>query len=123
MTAKNTTTATAEKETAPETKSTKAKATASNPFGTGAFPVDYKNIVKQSLEYNRKGFETIFDAVESFQGKAEEYTDKALEQYAYIPEEGKVQLRKWIEAGRKARTGFRTAVLQGHDKLEKWLAA
>lgn len=120
MTAKNTTTTT-EKET--ETKGTTAKKTKGNPFEAGGFNVDYTGIVKQSLEYNRKGFETIFDVVESFQGKAEEYTDRALEQTAYFPEEGKAQVRRWIEAGRKARTDFRTAVLKGHDQIEQWVKA
>lgn len=122
MTAKNTATTT-EKEKTTASKGTTAKTAKGNPFETGGFPVDYQGIVKQSLEYNKKGFETIFDAVESFQGKAEEYTDKALEQAAYIPEEGKAQVRRWIEAGRKARTDFRDAILKGHNQLEQWVTA
>ena len=112
MTEKNTT-----------TEKTKAKATQTKKAQAGQWPGDVSAFVKQSLEYNRKGIESVFNAVESFQGKAEEYTDKALEQSAYIPEEGKAQVKRWIEAGKNARNGFREAVIKGHERFEKWVTA
>ena len=117
MTAKNTTAT--EKEKAPAAP----KSAAAKKPQIGQWPVNINEFVKQSLEYNRKGFETVLDAVETFQGKAEEYTDKALEKTAYIPAEGKAQVKRWFEAGRKARTGFREAVIKGHEQLEQWLTA
>jgi Mg2+ and Co2+ transporter CorA len=81
------------------------------------------DLIKKALDYNKKGFETIFEAAEKVQGKAEEYTGKAVDDATFVPEQGKALLKNWIETGRKARTGFRNAVLKGHERLESLLSA
>jgi hypothetical protein len=83
-------------------------------------PMNQNEIIKQALAYNRKGIETLFEAVETVQGKAEEYTGKALEQ---APEQGREWVRGWFEAGRKARAGLREAILRGHEQFEKTVIA
>lgn len=85
--------------------------------------MEHKEAIKKAFEYNRKGFETFFAATEQFQGKAEAYTGKALEQAPYIPEQGRELARNWIEAGQKARAGVKEAVLKGYERLENILTA
>ena len=82
------------------------------------------DLLKKALGYNKKGLETIFGAAEKMQGEVEEYTGKAFDGATFVPEQGKALLRNWIETGRKARTGFKEAVLNGHERLESlWSAA
>lgn len=83
--------------------------------------MEHTDIIKKAFEYNRKGFETFFEAAEKAQGKVEEYTGKALENSTFVPEQGKALVTSWIEAGRKARTGFREVVIKGQERLESIL--
>lgn len=85
--------------------------------------MNQNEIIKQALTYNRKGIETLFEAAETVQGKAEEYTGKALEQARFIPEQGREWVHGWFENGRKTRSGFREAILKGHEQVEKVLIA
>jgi hypothetical protein len=80
--------------------------------------MDNKEIIKKAFEYNKKGIETYFEAVETFQAKAEEYAGKAIADSEYVPEQGKTFVRTWIDNRRKLRTGFRDAWLKGHDRIQ-----
>lgn len=75
-------------------------------------------LIKITFEYSRQGFEKAFEAAETVHGKTEEFTGKALEQAALVPEQGKELVRKWIEEGRRVRREIREAVLNGHEKIE-----
>lgn len=83
--------------------------------------MEYNEIIKKTFEYNRKGFETIFEAAEKAQTKAEEYTGQALEKAPFVSEQGRGHVTKWIEAARKARADFREAVLKGFAQCESYL--
>lgn len=83
--------------------------------------MEHNQAIKQAIENNRKGFESIFAVTEQFQAKAEEYTGQALEQAQFIPEQGKNLVRQWIQAGQKARGGVKEAVLKGYERLEQFV--
>jgi hypothetical protein len=73
--------------------------------------------IRKSFEYGRKGFERACDAAETLNGKAEEYTGKALEA-PYVPEQGRELVKSWIEEGRRLRKETREAVLAGYGRIE-----
>ncbi|MBU1171943.1 MAG: hypothetical protein KKD44_20505 [Proteobacteria bacterium] len=76
------------------------------------------DFIKRAFEYNRKGFETIFEATDKVQAKVEDYTGQALEHAEFIPEQGRALAKTWIEAGKKARAGLRDNVIKGYERLE-----
>lgn len=75
-------------------------------------------IIKKAFEFSRKGFERTFETVEAVNGKAEEYTGKALEHAPLVTEQGRELVRTWIEEGRRVRREIKEAVLKGHERLE-----
>ena len=83
----------------------------------------HKDIIKKTLEFNRQGFERVFETAENVNEKAEEITGKTLEQIAFVPDQAKHVLKSWIDEGRLARKGFREAVLGGFERLEDLVKA
>ena len=83
--------------------------------------MEYKQTIKQIVEYNRKGIERFFETADQIQAKAEEYTGKALDQANYVPDEGKNFVRYWFENGQKTRGGFKDAVLKNYERIESYL--
>ena len=80
-------------------------------------------IIKKTLEYNRTAFENVFKTVTAVQEESRKAAGEALEKATFIPVEGKAAAQKLIEASREAGEKFRTAVLKGHEQIEKYLGA
>lgn len=85
--------------------------------------METNEIIKKVLEYNKTVFENTYNAVVSVQEQAEELTGKTLETAEFVPEEGKVFVKRWFELGRKTAENYKQAVTKGHQQIEGYIAA
>ncbi len=80
-------------------------------------------IIKKTLKFNKKAFENAFKTVTAVQEEGRKVAGEAIEKTEFIPAEGKLAAKKWIEVSKEAGEKFRETVLKGHEQIEKHLGA
>ena len=73
--------------------------------------------------YSKATIETFFKSVAVTQEQNKKIAGEAIEKAAYIPEEGKVVVQKWLNVSKEAGETFRESVLKGHEQIEKYFNA
>jgi hypothetical protein len=85
--------------------------------------MDPKQIVKQMIQFNKAAFDNSFNTIIAIQEQTEKMLGMFLEQTPIIPPEGKKAIADWMNAYKKGREEFKTAVEGNYKKVEEFFAA
>jgi hypothetical protein len=83
--------------------------------------MDYKQMIGQTLDFNRTIFDNGFNAVVIWQDQVERSLRALREQAAWLPSEGQAVVDEWVGALKKGRDDFRKAVDGSFDKAAELL--
>jgi len=82
-----------------------------------------KQIAKQMIDFNKKAFDSSFDAMSVIQEQTEKMVVSLMEQSALFPEEGKKLVNDWIKTYKKGREEFKAAAVENFKKVEAFFAS
>ena len=82
-----------------------------------------KQIAKQMIDFNKKAFDSSFDAMSVIQEQTEKMVGSLMEQSALFPEEGKKLVNDWIKTYKKGREEFKAAADENFKKVEAFFAS
>jgi hypothetical protein len=88
----------------------------------GKMNMEYSQITKQVLDFQRMSFANWYDAVAMLQDQATSAMDMVLDQNTWMPEEGRKAIQSWVNACQQERGRFRSYVDEGFAGLEKIVA-
>lgn len=81
--------------------------------------MEYTQITKQVLDFQKMSFSNWYDALAMLQDQATSAMDLVLEQNAWMPEEGRKAIQGWIDACQQERGRFKAYVDDGFSGIEK----
>ncbi len=84
--------------------------------------MDNKQILNQMIQFNKTAYDGSFSAMRMAQEQSETMVKSALEQAAWLPEEGKKLISDWIGAYKKGCDDFKTTMDENYKKVEEFLA-
>lgn len=82
--------------------------------------MDQKKMFKQMLDFQKKAFDSSFEAMSLLQEQSERMVNVFLEQAAWLPEDGKKAVNTWIGAYKEGRDNFREATDKNFEKIEDY---
>ena len=77
--------------------------------------MDYKDIVKQMIEFNKTAFDNNYRAMNELQKKTEEIINKFSEA---LPEEGNKAFAEWVKVYKKGSEDFKKSADEAFSKGE-----
>jgi len=80
--------------------------------------MEQHEFIKQTLDFNKNAFNTVFNALVVLQDHTEKICNTALENAGWIPKEGKKAIGEWIESYKKGRESYKNAVINGFQHLD-----
>ena len=80
--------------------------------------MDAGKIAKQTITFQKKIFDNVFQSMGTIQDQTEEMTFAFLNQMPWIPEEGKKNVQDAVESYKKNREDFKKAVDDSFEKME-----
>lgn len=83
--------------------------------------MENNEFIKKVFEYNKAVFENACNSVLAAQQQAEQLTGETLKSSEFIPEEGKVLTKKWIELSKQAGENYKQAITRGQEQLEGYI--
>ncbi|MBW2558355.1 MAG: hypothetical protein JRD69_05940 [Deltaproteobacteria bacterium] len=84
--------------------------------------MDLKNIMKQTVDFQKATFDNTFNAMTMLQEQAEKMSSMFLDQTTGLPEEGKKVIGEWIDTYKKGREDFKKSVDESFKKVEDFFA-
>jgi len=88
----------------------------------GTKNMDLKNIMKQTVDFQKATFDNTFNAMTMLQEQAEKMSSMFLDQTTGLPEEGKKVIGEWIDTYKKGREDFKKSVDESFKKVEDFFA-
>jgi gas vesicle protein len=89
----------------------------------GVIMMDYKEMIRQAVDFNQKAFETSMNTVVLYQDQGERIWNNLLNQVEGVSESVKKVQMEWVEACRKSREEYQKAVTEGYSKLQEYWTA
>jgi len=83
--------------------------------------MDNKQILKQTIQFNKTAFDNGFTAMMMAQDQCEKMVTTFLDQAAWLPEEGKKVISDWVKAYKKGCEDFKTAMDANYTKVEEFV--
>ena len=83
--------------------------------------MDNKQILKQTIQFNKTAFDNGFTAMMMAQDQCEKMVTTFLDQAAWLPEEGKKVISDWVKAYKKGCKDFKTAMDENYTKVEEFV--
>ncbi len=84
--------------------------------------MEYTQITKQMLDFQKMSFSNWYDTVAMLQDQATSAMDIALDQNTWIPEEGRKAIQSWVSACQQERGRFKSYVDEGFAGIEKLMS-
>jgi len=84
--------------------------------------MEYTQITKQVLDFQKVTFSNWYDALAMLQDQATSAIGMALDQNVLIPEEGRKAIHSWVSACQQERGRFKSYVDDGFSGIEKFMA-
>lgn len=84
--------------------------------------MDQKKVFKQMIDFQKTTFDNSFSAMRTLQEQGEKMMTAFLDQAAFLPDEGKAAVKKWIDAYKDGRTKFKEAVDENFKKVEAYFS-
>ena len=83
--------------------------------------MEYTQITKQVLDFQKVSFSNWYDALAMLQDQATSAIGMVLDQNTLIPEEGRKAIQSWVSACQQERSRFKSYVDDGFSGIEKFL--
>ncbi|MCG8339528.1 MAG: hypothetical protein MJE63_33890 [Proteobacteria bacterium] len=83
--------------------------------------MDTAQMAKQMIALQRTAFDNSYAAMSTAQDQTEVMINGYVEQFPWVTDEGKKQMKEVFSVAKKARDDFKKAVDQGYAKLEELL--
>ena len=83
--------------------------------------IEYNQIAKKAVVFQKNSFINGCDAVARVQDQAAEAVDTLMNQTRLVPEAGRQAIKSWVDACQAERNRFKTYVEDGFSGLEKRL--
>jgi hypothetical protein len=83
--------------------------------------MEYNQIAKQMVDFQRISFENWFNAVSLMQDQAASSMDMVLGQSGWIPDDSRQSVKGWMDMLQKERVRFKDYMQKGFDDLEKFM--
>ena len=80
--------------------------------------MNYNQVLKQMIDFNRTNCETALNAISMFQEQGEKAASANLEKAAWLPEEGRVIAQEWLKASKSGRESFKDSVSDSFKTIE-----
>lgn len=80
--------------------------------------MDPRNVAKQMLKFNKIAFDSTFDTMTIIQEQIEKTINRFLEQNVWMPAEGKNAIGNWVQAYKKGRNDYKTAMDNNFKMVE-----
>lgn len=84
--------------------------------------MEYTQITKQVIDFQKMSFANWYDTVAMMQDQAASAMTQVLQQNTWIPEEGRNAIQSWVSACQQERGRFKSYVDAGFADLEKYMA-
>lgn len=81
--------------------------------------MDAGKIAKQTITFQKKIFDNVFQSMGTIQEQTEEMTFAFLKQMPWIPEQGQQGIKDAIKSYKKNREDFKKAVDESFEKMEE----
>lgn len=81
--------------------------------------MEYENITKQVIDFQKMSFSNWYDTVAMLQDQATSAMDLAMDQNTWMPEEGRKAIQNWVSACQKERGRLKSYIDEGFAGLEK----
>ncbi len=78
--------------------------------------MEQQEILKQMIGYNKSAFDNTFNALSIFQEQMENMANIALDQFTWIPEEGKKAINEWSKIYKKGRVDLKSSLDENFSK-------
>lgn len=79
-------------------------------------------IFKQMIQFNKTAFDNSYNTLEMFREQNEKMTSSLLDQAAWMPEEGKKAINKWMQTYKKGCDDFKKTADQNYKKVENFFS-
>ena len=90
-----------------------------NNFMEGMGIMQFNQITKQAIDFQKTTFTNWYDAVAMLQDQATSTMESMLNQTNLVPEEGRKAIKSWASACQDERNRFKIYMEAGFDGLEK----
>ena len=84
--------------------------------------MDNKQILNQTIKFNKTIFDNAFNAMQMAQTQGEKMLTSLLDQASWLPEEGKKTVADWVKAYQKGCDDFKSAVDEQYKKVEDFFS-
>ena len=84
--------------------------------------MEYNQMAKQVVDFQRMSFENWYNAVSMIQDQAKSSMDMMLGQTRWVPEDRRQSIQHWIDVMQQERARFKNYVEKGCVDLEKFVA-
>ena len=84
--------------------------------------MEYSQIAKQTIDFQKSAFSGWYDAVVTVQDQASSAMEKMMDQVTWVPEEGRKAVQNWVNLCQEERVRFKSYVEAGFAGLEKHFA-
>ena len=84
--------------------------------------MEYNQIAKQAIDFQKNFFMSGYNAVAKVQDQAAEAVEMMLNQTSLVPEAGRQAIKSWVSTCQEERNRFKSYVDDGFSGFEKHLA-
>ena len=84
--------------------------------------MEYNQITKQAIDFQKTAFNSWYNAVTMVQDQAAVAVETMMNQISLVPEDGRQAIKNWLNACQAERNRFKSYVEDSFSGLEKHLA-
>ena len=84
--------------------------------------MEYNQITKQAIDFQKNAFNSWYNAVAMVQDQAASAVETMMNQTSLVPEDGRQAITGWVNACQEERNRFKSYVEDSFSGLEKHLA-
>ena len=84
--------------------------------------MEYNQIAKQAIDFQKSFFMSGYNAAAILQDQATAAMDKMINQTSLVPEEGRQAIKSWVNSCQEERNRFKSYVEDSFSGMEKHLA-
>ena len=84
--------------------------------------MEYNQITKQAIDFQKTAFNSWYNAVTMVQGQAAAAVEMMMNQTSLVPEDGRQAIKSWVSACQEESNRFKSYVDDSFSGLEKRLS-
>ncbi len=84
--------------------------------------MDQKLIAKQMIQFNKTAFDNSFNAMTMVYQQNEKMLEAAMDQAAWMPDDGKKAVNDWVQSYKKGCEDFKKQVDENYQKVDDFFS-